>query len=71
MEKITVQSIYELEKNKGIKSYLHFTNSGNMNNINKEGLKPKIGENAMWIEKSEKIFFSEGFEETMKLMDVW
>lgn len=51
--------------------FLHYTNKNNIDNIFKFGLEARIGKNSMFIEKSPKIFFTIGFENTLILMDVW
>lgn len=51
--------------------YYHFTRTENVGKILKEGLIPKIGENANGVEDSKKVFFSKGKEGCLKLIDVW
>jgi len=51
--------------------YFHFTDRNNLCSILNNGLIPAIGKNAMGVEKSQKIFFSQGRESTLKCLDVW
>lgn len=60
--------ISKIDKNK---CFLHYTNKNNIDSIFKFGLEPRIGKNSMAIEKSKKIFFTEGFDNTLILMDTW
>ncbi len=55
----------------GDTSYLHYTNRKNLVNIFKLGLEPRIGKNSVGIEKSQKSFFTIGFDNTLILMDAW
>lgn len=52
-------------------SFLHYTNQNNLNSIFDTGLEPRIGKNSMAIEKSKKIFFTIGYDNTLILMDAW
>ena len=36
--------------------FLHYTNKNNIDNILKNGLEPRIGENSKGLEKSKKVF---------------
>ncbi|MBP3444780.1 MAG: hypothetical protein J6K23_02470 [Bacilli bacterium] len=51
--------------------FLHYTHQKNINSIFDFGLEPRIGKNSMAIEKSKKIFFTMGFDNTLILMDAW
>lgn len=59
--------IKELPKN----TYFHYTNINNLDSILKNGLQPAIGDNAIGIEKSEKIFFTMGITNSLILMESW
>lgn len=52
-------------------AFFHYTSKDNLENISKEGLIPNIGENAISIEKTKKVFFTKGIEGTLILMDSW
>ena len=52
-------------------NYFHFTSSKNLQSIKQNGLIPKIGKNARFIEKSEKVFFVEGLDNLLILFDCW
>ena len=51
--------------------FLHYTNKDNIKNIFEVGLLPKIGKSAKNIELNKKVFFTEGFDNTLLLMDSW
>lgn len=51
--------------------FLHYTSINNLDTIIKNGLEPRIGINAKVIEKSKKIFFSEGDKGALVIMDSW
>lgn len=51
--------------------YFHFTDTKFLETIQKEGLVPRIGDNALGAEKTEKVFFSEGIDNVAKCIDVW
>ena len=53
------------------KSFYHYTNIKNLDSILKNGLMPKKGINAKVIEKSKKIFFSQGETGILVIMDSW
>lgn len=65
MEKYNL-SIKNLNSN-----YFHFTPKYNLESIQKNGLIPKIGKNARYIEKTEKVFFVEGLDNLLILFDCW
>lgn len=60
--------ISEIDKDN---SFLHYTSNLNLNNIFNLGLEPRIGKNSIGIEKSKKVFFTMGFDNTLILMDAW
>lgn len=64
MKKIFLKDIDE-------QSFFHFTNKRNLLSIEKNGLIPKIGQNAYGIEKTPKIFFVKGKLAILQLCDVW
>lgn len=51
---ITIQDIQH--------NYFHFTPKKNLHSIKQDDLVPRIGKNAKFIEKSEKVFFVEGLD---------
>ncbi|MBD9105112.1 hypothetical protein EGW03_01425 [bacterium] len=51
--------------------FLHYTDKRNVKSIFSVGLLPKIGKNSKNIELNKKVFFTEGFENTLFLMDSW
>ena len=53
------------------KSFLHYTDKKNVENIFNIGLLPRIGKNSKNIELNKKCFFTEGFDNTLLLMDSW
>ncbi len=52
-------------------TFLHYTDKENVKNIFNVGLLPKIGQNSKNIELNKKVFFTEGFDNTLLLMDSW
>ena len=52
-------------------SFFHYTNKHNLDTILKNGLEPRIGENALYVEKTPKVFFVEGEKGIITIMDVW
>lgn len=62
---------YTLDKKDMYKNYFHFTNENNLNSIREKGLLPFVGGNAKHIEKTEKIFFIEGIDNLLILLDCW
>ena len=60
---ITIQDIQH--------NYFHFTPKKNLHSIKQDGLIPRIGKNAKFIEKSEKVFFVEGLDNMLILFDCW
>lgn len=68
MNHIKEKDVSELDLTK---MFLHYTNKNNLENIFKKGLIPKVGENSKGIEKHKKIFFSEGIEASLIIMDIW
>ena len=51
--------------------FLHYTDKRNVKSIFSVGLLPKIGKNSKNIELNKKVFFTEGFDNTLFLMDSW
>lgn len=52
-------------------AFFHYTNKQNLDNILKNGLEPRIGENALYVEKTPKVFFAQGEKGILTIMDVW
>lgn len=52
-------------------NYFHFTSMCNLESIKKNGLIPRIGHNAKYIEKTKKVFFVEGLDNLLVLFDCW
>lgn len=52
-------------------SFFHYTNINNLLSIDENGLLPKIGDSAVGIEKTEKIFFAIGFKGVFSIFDSW
>lgn len=67
LEEYEAIDITKLPKN----TYFHYTNINNLESIFRDGLVPAIGDNAMGIEKSEKIFFTMGITNSLVLMESW
>lgn len=65
---INIKDISQINMNK---TFFHYTNKNNLNTIIKNGLEPRIGENSLYVEKSKKVFFSQGGNGVLTLMDVW
>lgn len=60
---------YSININDINSNYFHFTSKNNIGSIEKNGLIPKIGKNAKYIEKTEKVFFVEGLDNILILFD--
>lgn len=67
LDNYQVIDIKDLPKN----TYFHYTNIDNLDSIFTSGLEPLIGDNAMGIEKSKKVFFTIGINNSLILMDSW
>lgn len=52
-------------------TFFHYTNKNNLNTIIKNGLEPRIGKNSLYVEKSKKVFFAQGENGILTIMDVW
>lgn len=52
-------------------SFFHYTDEKNLDSIFKNGLEPRIGENSLYVEKTPKIFFTEGELGIITIIDVW
>ena len=64
MKKITIDDLPE-------NSFFHFTHIDNLEDIEENGLKSTIGENAAGIENTPKVFFSVGEKGIIEIMEVW
>lgn len=51
--------------------FFHFTEKKNLEEISKNGLVPKIGDNAQGVENTPKVFFSEGVDGACKCINAW
>jgi len=67
MNELKTIDIKQIDEN----TFFHYTNIDNIESIFNFGLEPRIGKNSMAIEKSKKIFFTIGFDNTLILMDAW
>ena len=65
---INIKDISQININK---TFFHYTNKNNLSTIIKNGLEPRIGKNSLYVEKSKKVFFSQGGNGVLTLMDVW
>ena len=52
-------------------NFFHYTNKNNLDSIIKNGLQPRIGKNSLYVEKSKKVFFVQGENGILTIMDVW
>lgn len=52
-------------------TFFHYTNKNNLDSIIKNGLQPRIGKNSLYVEKSKKVFFVQGGNGILTIMDVW
>lgn len=52
-------------------TFFHYTAEQNLDTILQNGLEPRIGENALYVEKTRKVFFVEGEKGIITIMDVW
>lgn len=62
---------YKLSKKDIEKNYFHFTKDNNLKSIKKYGLIPKIGFHAQALELTKKVFFVEGLDNLLILLDCW
>lgn len=67
-DNFNIKDISQINMNE---TFFHYTNKDNLNTIIKSGLEPRIGENSLYVEKSKKVFFSQGVNGILTLMDVW
>ena len=67
-ENIKVKEISEINI---YTSFFHYTNKLNIESIVKKGLVPKIGDNAIGVELTEKIFFAVGAKGVFSILDSW
>lgn len=68
MDKIAIRDISQIDR---MHSFFHYTDKRNLDGIMKKGLEPRIGENALYVEKTPKVFFVEGEKGIVAIMDVW
>lgn len=68
LENIVVKDIKDIDIQF---AFFHYTNSGNIQSIDKNGLIPKIGNSATGIELTEKIFFAIGPKGVFAIFDSW
>ena len=68
MENIKIKDLSEINI---YNSFFHYTNEKNIASIDKDGLIPKIGDNATGIELTEKIFFAIGAKGVFAILDSW
>lgn len=52
-------------------TFFHYTCKHNLSTIFKNGLEPRIGENALYVERTSKVFFAVGEKGIITIMDVW
>ena len=63
---------YYRVSNQDIKNnYFHFTKKVNLENIKNNGLIPKRGAHAQFLEQTDKVFFVEGLDNLLVLFDCW
>lgn len=67
MDQFEVIDIKNTDKN----TFFHYTNIHNLDSISKNGLEPRIGDNAIGIEENKKIFFTIGITNSLILMESW
>lgn len=68
LENIVVKDIQDIDNRF---SFFHYTDNNNIESIDKNGLVPKIGNNATGIELTEKIFFVVGINGVFAIFDCW
>lgn len=68
MENIKIKDLLEINI---YNSFFHYTNEQNLSSIDKDGLIPKIGDNATGIELTEKVFFAIGAKGVFAILDSW
>lgn len=62
---------YKLDLNDVNYNFFHFTQKRNLDSIKENGLIPKIGAHAKYLEKTPKVFFVEGLDNLLILFDCW
>ena len=67
-DNFNIKDISQLNMNN---TFFHYTDKNNLNTIIKNGLEPRIGKNSLYVEKSKKVFFSQGGNGILTLMNVW
>jgi len=68
VKNITIKDIREIDTHF---SFFHYTNKDNIKDIDRDGLLPRIGDNATGIEKTKKIFFAIGVKGVFSIFDSW
>ena len=68
MDTFNIKDISKIDMNN---TFFHYTAKNNLSTIIKNGLEPRIGKNSLYVEKSKKVFFSQGEKGILTLMDVW
>ncbi len=68
VKNIKVKDIQEIDTHF---SFFHYTNKDNIESIDNNGLLPKIGNSAVGIEMTEKIFFAIGDKGLFSIFDSW
>lgn len=69
--RVNIMEKYKISLNDRNSNYFHFTLRENLNSIEKNGLLPKKGTHAKYIEDSEKVFFVKGLDNLLILFDCW
>lgn len=62
---------YKITKKDIENNYFHFTKEQNLKSIEKMGLVPKIGFHAQALERTKKVFFVQGLDNLLCLLDCW
>ena len=62
---------YNLSLNDQKENYFHFTWKNNLESIEKDGLVPKKGKRAQYVEETKKVFFVQGLDNLLILFDCW
>lgn len=62
---------YQISLNDIDSNYFHFTCESNLSSIEKQGLLPKKGHHAKYIEETKKVFFVQGLDNLLILFDCW
>ncbi len=67
-QEFEIKDISKIDANN---AFFHFTKKSNLDNIKKNGLEPRIGKNSIYVEKTKKVFFAQGENGILTIMDVW